>query len=129
MTSAQTVSGNNARVRRVLIADDDAEFRGDLKKILKRNGFEVEESGTGAEAVDKAQTQTFDIILLDLVMPGMNGFLTAKNIREKDRAVRIIILTAHAAIDVEAEALHNGANGFIRKPFHLDELMRLIRPE
>lgn len=112
---------------KVLLVDDEESFVDTLGKRLKARGLRVEMAGSGEEAVDKVGFQAFDVIVLDLAMPGMDGIETLKRLREIDPDVQIILLTGYGCVEKAVEATKLGAMDFLQKPAALPELLDLIR--
>ncbi|MGQ9813376.1 MAG: sigma-54-dependent transcriptional regulator [Dissulfurimicrobium sp.] len=106
----------------ILIIDDDIAIRDGCAQVLKRRGFEVSEAATGRDAATLLDQYEYDLILLDLKMPDINGLDLLRNIREKDQIVPVIIITAYGTIQNAVEAMRLGANDFLPKPFEPDEL-------
>lgn len=112
---------------RVLLVDDEESFVDALGKRLNARGLRVETSNSGEDAIKKAEHHTFDVIVLDLAMPGMDGIETLKRLRENDRDLQIILLTGHGSIEKAVEATKLGAMEFLQKPASLSDLLDLIR--
>jgi DNA-binding NtrC family response regulator len=111
---------------RVLIVDDEEVFAKNWVKLLARRGYDATYVVSGADAIAAIDKSIFDVILLDLRMPGLNGILTYKEIIKRDPNTRIILMTAHADIDDALTAVRLGAWGYLRKPFELDEIIDQI---
>jgi len=112
---------------KILIADDEEGLRLSMAGILELEGHCVVTAADGFEAIDKAKQETFDIIFLDIKMPGINGVETYKEIKKiLPRAVAVMI-TAFAINDLIREALHEGAFACITKPFEMDTIFSIIR--
>lgn len=112
---------------RVLIVDDEKEMRNLLTMCLKPHGFTVEEAHSGFDALQKLIDQKFDLIILDVMMPTVDGFEVLMNIREMiDQEVPIILLTALGDTDRIVEGLQLGADDYIVKPFEPKELIARI---
>lgn len=111
---------------RVLVVDDEEPFRRLLKKELARKGFAVETAPNGDEALVLLREQSFDIILLDLVMPGMDGLGLMKRLRQDPSMPAIIVLTGKATVQTAVEAMKNGAFDYLTKPYKFDELEMVI---
>ncbi len=113
---------------RILIIDDDPEYRGFLKEILQEADFdEIAEAGSGDEALQTLNDARFEVILLDLIMPGMDGMETLREIRRNDERSKIVMITAFASVENAVDAIKAGANDYIAKPFKVHELVTLIR--
>ncbi len=112
---------------RVLLVDDEEAFVEALGKRLNARGLSVQTSNSGEDAVAKAQGQSFDVIVLDLAMPGIDGIETMKRLREVDPDLQIILLTGHGSIEKAVEATKLGAIDFLQKPASLSDLLELIQ--
>ncbi|MBF0370268.1 MAG: response regulator [Magnetococcales bacterium] len=113
--------------KKILIADDDRDFRVNLAEFLRREGFTISQAGTGEEAVATLAKEKHDVLLLDMVMPGMAGIAAIGKIRETNKTIKIILVTAFATVDTAVEAMKKGADDYIQKPFRTDELLAIIR--
>ncbi|GBE27712.1 transcriptional regulatory protein ZraR [bacterium BMS3Bbin03] len=111
----------------ILIVDDESSVRDSLYKWFLEDGYRVDTAADAKEALQKLQKQTWDIILLDIKMPGMSGLELQERIREIDPGIVIIIITAYASVDTAVTALKAGAFDYVTKPFDPDELEHLIR--
>lgn len=100
----------------ILTADDEAEIRDVLRLYLEQEGYEIKEAGTGFEALEVLSKEKIDLVLLDIMMPGMDGFRALKMIREKYN-VPVIILSAKIADSDKILGLNLGADDYITKPF------------
>lgn len=111
---------------RVLIVDDDPQIRRILRISLVEHGFEVADARSGDEALERFQEQRFDLVVLDINMPGMGGLETCRLLRNASDAA-IIMLTVRDAEADKIEALDAGADDYITKPFSIPELMARVR--
>ncbi len=111
---------------RVLIADDEASLRKLLRKELGRAGLEIAEAGRGDEALKRLREEPFDVLLLDLKMPGMEGLDVLREARRAGSSVEVIVLTAHGSIESVVEAMKLGAFDYLTKPCRLAELELLV---
>ncbi|MFC2160374.1 sigma-54-dependent transcriptional regulator [Acidobacteriota bacterium] len=108
------------------IIDDEPIIHEVLGELLTSEGYAVELSSNGEEALEKQPDYEFDLILLDLLMPGMNGIAVLKKLTEIDPSAVIIIITAYASVESAIEAMKIGAFDYIQKPFKHDELLLTI---
>ena len=115
----------NKRIR-VLVVEDEEAIRIGLIDVLVFHGFEVDSSATGPEGLSKALTGKFDLILLDIMLPGMDGYEICDRIRAKDRHQPIIMLTAKASDEEIIQGLKLGADDYVPKPFSIRQLVLRI---
>lgn len=115
-----------ASVPRVLIVDDEERFRITLRKLLAARGVEAQASGSAEEALAELAAKPYDIVLLDVRMPGMDGIEALGEIKKFDRNLEVIILTGHASVDVAVEIMKRGGYEYLLKPCPIDELMDKI---
>ncbi|MFZ2099905.1 MAG: response regulator transcription factor [Oricola sp.] len=107
----------------ILIVDDDTRIRTLLTEYLCKNGFRVTSAATAEEARRKIDGLDFDLLVLDVMMPGENGVSLARSLRENDRQVPILMLTARSETDHRIEGLEAGADDYLPKPFDPRELL------
>jgi DNA-binding NtrC family response regulator len=112
---------------KVLLVDDEAEFTSLLASRLEERGLRVETASNGAEAIEKVKQGTYDAVILDLAMPGMDGIETMKSLLEKRPDLQVILLTGHASIEKGVEAVKLGAKDFLEKPADLAKLLQKIK--
>ena len=111
---------------RILIVDDDAFFRVLCSDILTGGGFFVKAASTGAEALDIIETNAFDIVVTDLVMPDMNGIEVLERVKQHNALIDVIVVTGHGSIESAITALKSGAFDYIMKPLNEDELLHTV---
>jgi DNA-binding NtrC family response regulator len=112
---------------RILVVDDEAAMRESLKDWLMEDGYEVSVAASGEEAVSMAQNRGWEVILLDLKMPGMDGLETLKNLKELVPEAEILMMTAYATVDTAVQAMKEGAFDYLVKPFDPDEVELQIK--
>ena len=112
---------------KILVVEDEPQMRMGLCKNLEFEGYEVDEAVDGEEGLNKILENTYDIVILDVMMPRMNGFDVCKKVREKDIMVPIIMLTAKGEEIDKVLGLELGADDYITKPFSLRELLTRIK--
>ena len=112
---------------KVLIADDDDEIRDLLEFDISRSGYAVDCAVDGLEALEKSVSNYYDIILLDVMMPKMNGFEVCENIRKSGSKVPILLLTAKGTINDKTQGFDCGADDYLVKPFEIQEVLLRIR--
>lgn len=110
----------------VLIVDDEKNVRLTLARSLESLELETDNAGNGEEALAKLKEKEYDLILLDLRMPGMDGMEVLRNIREIHPDIHVIIITAYGTIESAVEAMKLGAVDFIQKPFAPMEIRELV---
>ena len=108
------------------VIDDEPIIHDVLSQLLTSEGYDIEISSSGEEALEKFEVRTFDLVLLDLLMPGMNGIEILKAAKKIDPQALIIILTAYASVESAIEAMKIGAFDYIQKPFKHEELLLTI---
>ncbi|MDJ0622843.1 MAG: response regulator [Desulfocapsaceae bacterium] len=111
---------------KILLVDDEEEFLNTLTQRLEVRGLKVTGATRGQQAVELIDNQSFDIILLDLAMPGMDGFETLKKIKEKDPDAEIVMLSGKGSLLSGVEAVKLGAEDFLVKPVDLNDLLKRI---
>jgi DNA-binding NtrC family response regulator len=111
----------------ILIVDDEASVRDSLYQWFKNDGYRVDTAVDAVNALKKLQEKPWDIILLDIKMPGMDGIELQNRIKQIDKDIVTIIITAYASVDTAIQALKDGAFDYITKPIDPDDLSRLIR--
>jgi DNA-binding NtrC family response regulator len=108
------------------VIDDEPVIRDVLSQLLTSEGYEVELSSSGEEALDKFSSSSCDVILLDLLMPGMDGIEVLRRIRKIDPVAAVIIITAYASVESAIAAMKIGALDYVQKPFKHDDLLMTI---
>lgn len=112
---------------KVLIVDDDRSIRKTLRNILEYEKYEVEESPDGLDCIVKVKQQDFDLIILDIKMPKMDGMEALERIQTLKPEIPVIMISGHGTIDTAVEAVKNGAFDFIQKPPDLNRLLITLR--
>ncbi|HXI10570.1 MAG TPA: response regulator [Thermodesulfobacteriota bacterium] len=112
---------------RILITDDDGDLRELLTEAVKNWGYDVSVAKDGEESLRKLRMERYDIVITDLMMPGMDGLTLLKKVKELDKEILVIIITGYATIETAVKAIETGAYDYIAKPFRLDELMIVIK--
>jgi two-component system KDP operon response regulator KdpE len=111
---------------RILVVDDESQLRRALRSTLSALGFIVADAATGEAALDKLREEKFDLVLLDINMPGLSGLETCRAMRARSD-VGILMLTVRDRAEDKIEALDAGADGYVTKPFDVNELLARIR--
>ncbi|MEJ2692953.1 MAG: response regulator transcription factor [Candidatus Thiodiazotropha sp.] len=112
---------------RILIVEDEQAIRAGLCDVFVYHGFSVESAAEGPEGLEKALTGRYDMILLDVMLPGMNGFDICNRIREQDRDQAIIMLTAKTSDEDIVQGLTLGADDYVAKPFSVAQLVLRVQ--
>jgi len=110
----------------VLVVDDEQEFIHTLLKRLARRGLECEGVLSGEEAVSRIRSRDFDVVLLDMKLPGMDGNSTLVQIKTIKPDLRVIILTGHASVNEGIEGMKNGAVDYLMKPVEFESLFEKL---
>jgi two-component system alkaline phosphatase synthesis response regulator PhoP len=115
--------------QKVLIVDDEMDALMALKVALEAEGYNVAEAKDGHEALDKVYSEIPDVILLDLMIPGIDGFEVCRQLKSDDmyRHIPVIMLTARGEIDDKVEGIELGADDYVTKPFNLKELKARVK--
>jgi len=111
----------------VLIVDDDLELRENLQEILAIEGFDVATAKNGNDALDMVSQRDFDLLLLDLIMPGLNGLETLTLLRRQKPQIRVILMTAFSTIENAVDAMRRGADDYLTKPFKTADLLMTVK--
>lgn len=112
---------------RILIVEDDERMAAALKQGLQEDNHTVTTAGDGDEGLHTALTHDFDVVVLDVMLPGMNGFDVARRLRRNGRMMPILMLTARDATRDIVEGLDAGADDYLNKPFAFEELLARLR--
>jgi DNA-binding NtrC family response regulator len=111
----------------MLLVDDDPELRSDIAAYFSRHGNDVEQCENGERALDLVEQKAFDVMVLDLAMPGLSGLDVLKELKARNAECEVVVLTGEATIEAAVEAMKLGAREFLTKPISLKELDRLVR--
>ncbi len=112
---------------RVLIAEDEGRIASFLEKGLKANGFATEIATDGEDALRLARSRRFDLLILDLGLPGRDGFEVLRELRKTGQQLPVVILTARDSVTDTVAGLEGGADDYIAKPFRFEELLARVR--
>jgi two-component system KDP operon response regulator KdpE len=111
---------------RVLVVDDEPQIRRALRVVLRANGYAVTEVNSGEAALDAAASEPFELMILDLMLPDIQGIEVCRRVREWSQ-MPIIVLSAHGEEDIKVQALDVGADDYVSKPFSAPELLARMR--
>ena len=112
---------------KVLLVEDETRISDFVKKGLGEAGFDVTVSGNGDEGYELAMHQPFDVIVLDIMLPGRDGLSILRQLRERRKTVPVVLLTARSALDERIEGLNTGADDYLTKPFYVEELIARVQ--
>lgn len=108
---------------RLLLAEDEKSLSRAVKAILEKNNFSVDAVYDGAEALEYLESGNYDGVIMDVMMPKMDGITALKKLRAAGNMVPVLVLTAKSEIDDKVEGLDSGANDYLTKPFDTKELL------
>lgn len=118
---------NYNKIMRILIVEDDKKVGGFLEKGLREEQYAVDVCRNGTDALHLAQINPYDVIILDIMLPGMDGFTVCREMRQRGIITPILMLTAKDEIADKVAGLSEGADDYLTKPFSFDELLARIR--
>src|SRR5665213_4092108 len=124
--NAETLVTSASELMRLLVVEDEEDLRRGLEQALREEGYAVDGAGDGADALYKAQTWEYDAIVLDIMLPGLDGLEILRRVR-KSKTVPVLLLTARDGIGDRVRGLDLGADDYLVKPFDLGELLARIR--
>ncbi|MCK4339783.1 MAG: sigma-54-dependent Fis family transcriptional regulator, partial [Candidatus Cloacimonetes bacterium] len=112
---------------RILVVDDEQIMRDSLSDWLRLDGYEVEAVEDGYKALEKVKKESWDVLFIDLKMPRMDGIEVMQKVKEINKDIPVIIITAYATVDTAVKAMKEGAYEYIVKPFNPEEISIIIR--
>lgn len=112
---------------KILLVEDEKRMAQALVEILRMEKYEVEHCADGVSGMDAVESNVYDIIILDVMLPGMDGFEIVKNARQKGIRTPVLMLTAKSELDDKVTGLDNGADDYLTKPFMTKELLARLR--
>ena len=121
------LQGSGENTPRILIIDDEAAIRESLETLLSLEGYSVESAENGEVGLDRIGEQPFDLVLLDLALPGRNGIEILGSIRERHVSLPVIMITAYGTVGNVVDAIRGGAQNFVQKPWDNEKLLADIR--
>jgi DNA-binding response OmpR family regulator len=110
----------------IMVVDDDQDLRESVAEVLGGAGFSVTQASRGEEALEHLAHKNFDLILLDMVMPGLSGLELLGRIRDKAPKLPVIMITAFASVENAVAAMRQGASDYVTKPFRIDGLLASV---
>jgi DNA-binding response OmpR family regulator len=111
---------------RILLVEDSVRLRRSIETALVRSGYAVDATGDGREGLSLAESYAYDAIVLDIMLPGLDGLSMLRHLRTQDRAVHVLLLTARDTVQDRVHGLEAGADDYLIKPFALEELLARV---
>jgi two-component system NtrC family response regulator len=112
---------------KLLIVDDEVKFLDSIAQRLELRDFDVVKATSGVEALEAAKNEKFDLALLDLKMPGMDGIEVLERLKKEHKYLEVIILTGHGSLDSAVKSTKLGAFGYLPKPYELENLLDVLK--
>jgi len=114
-------------VMRLLVVEDDAKLARVLARGLRQEGYHVDLARTGDDALEQATGSDYDALVLDVMLPGLDGFTVCRSLRKRDRRMPVLMLTARTSVEDRIRGLDDGADDYLVKPFDFGELVARLR--
>ncbi len=114
---------------RILVVEDEYKLADVVASKLKQNKYQVDIANDGEEGLDLALTDSYDLVILDVMLPNVNGFEILKELREENINSKVIMLTAKVELEDKLHGFNYGANDYVTKPFHIDELLARVNAQ
>jgi DNA-binding NtrC family response regulator len=114
---------------RIIIVDDDEGIRETLTVILQEEGYQVDTAESGKEAIEKSRTGFYNLALIDIRLPDIEGIDLLKEIKETVPKIRKIIITGYPTLQNAVEAVNNGADAYVFKPFEIEKVLKIIKEQ
>ena len=111
---------------KILLVDDEVVFTNNVAKLLSNRGYQVKAVNSGDEAIRALMNNSYDVMVLDLKMPGIDGIATIRDMKKLGLPTEVLILTGHGSIDMALEAIKLGAYDYLTKPCQITELVSKI---
>jgi DNA-binding NtrC family response regulator len=127
MVAPPSLQGSGENAARILIIDDEAAIRESLETLLSLEGYTVDSAENGEQGLERIGEQPFDLVLLDLALPGRNGIEILGSIRERQTSLPVIMITAFGTVGNVVDAIRGGAQNFVQKPWDNEKLLADIR--
>lgn len=112
---------------RILVVDDERNLADSIVELLESKGYEAQAVYDGIAAVEQAESHSFDMLILDVMLPGMDGFQVTKTLREEGIDIPILLLTAKGDLEDRIYGLERGADYYLPKPFYTEELLACVK--
>ena len=112
---------------RILVIEDEARLAQTLAELLHRQGYTADISGDGLSGLDNAASDIYDLVVLDAMLPGMDGFTLLQRLRQEGHTVPVLMLTARSGVEDRVRGLDSGADYYLTKPFEPQELLACVR--
>ena len=112
---------------RILVIEDEARLAQTLAELLHRQGYTADISGDGLSGLDNAASDIYDLVVLDAMLPGMDGFTLLRRLRQEGHTVPVLMLTARSGVEDRVRGLDSGADYYLTKPFEPQELLACVR--
>lgn len=113
--------------KNLLIVDDQMGVRRLLYEAFQEENYQIELAGSGFEALDKIGLQRPDLVLMDMKMPGMNGLEVLRELKNREIALKFILMTAYGELEIVTEAMSLGIAQYITKPFDINEVRQIVK--
>lgn len=114
-------------MNKILVVDDDSGLRENLVELLQGAEFLTDEAASGREAIEKTAVEKYNLALVDLMMPGMDGIDTLVELKRANPRIKVIMMTAFSTVENAVTAIKKGASDYITKPFRFDDLLVIIK--
>jgi DNA-binding NtrC family response regulator len=121
------VGSRNANGHKILIVDDELGMREGCRRSLARYGFDVRTAENGSDGLRMLRDEDYDLVLVDIIMPGLSGLELLERIRQYDPSITCLVITGYAALNVATQALELGAHDVLAKPFNSEELLTMVQ--
>ncbi len=112
---------------RVLVVDDEPEMCRLIEQALKREGYQIDVSSSGIEALQMVKSFNYHLLLTDLEMPVVDGLELTRKAKKQNPEIRVIMVTGNATVDIAIRSLRHKIDGYIRKPFNISKLRKVVR--
>src|SRR5262245_5692079 len=123
----QASSSRNVPAMRILVVEDEKKTASFVRKALQEEGHAVDVLHDGSEALAAVAGTPFDVVVLDVMLPGRDGLSVVRQMRERRVTTPVLLLTARGEVSEKVEGLNSGADDYLSKPFALEELMARVR--